>query len=132
MPKNTRSSASSATRKKHARKTGGLQVEIVKENPSKKKGRAKDVEPPKRKAFIPPVKPTPQRIDPLDSMGLAASLDKDLVVMLRKLAKKDTITKTRGLEELKEWAQKSPDDSLISILPVWVRVPHALELAHWD
>lgn len=128
MPKNTRSSASSATRKKHARKTGGLQVEIVKENPSKKKGKGKDAEPPKRKVFIPPVKPVPQRPDPLDSMGLAASLDKDLVVTLRKLAKKDAITKTRGLEELKEWAQKSSDDALISILPVWVRLSHALEL----
>ena len=72
------------------------------------------------------------QVDPLDGMGLAALLPADLVVVLRRLAKKDGVTKTKALEELAVWVRKAKKekaefgmgmrqiDVLVIMLPVWV------------
>ncbi|MCO5599804.1 hypothetical protein L7F22_053911 [Adiantum nelumboides] len=149
MPKNTKSSASSATRKKQAAKAAKKSgVEPSQQQQSKpangalqrgqKKTKGKKGEP-KKKVYIPPVKPKQDVIDPLDSMGLASLLPSDLVVLLRKASKKDVITRTRALEGLLEWinAPTTNEDSiqqseeegstdknsaLIIALPSWVHL----------
>jgi len=128
------SSASSGTRKKHARKAAGPShseepLPIVKEKrpKTKEKGKQKEV---RQKSYIPPVKPTPVQSDPLDSMGLAHQIPPDLLVVLRRFGKKDTVTKQKALEELqsawvdrckKEGDQSPLASTLIVMLPVWVR-----------
>jgi hypothetical protein len=127
-----KSSATSATRKKHARKAAGVQDELP--LPKEKKPKAKDkknAKEPKKKVFIPPVKPAPIQPDPLDTLGLVHSLPPELLVTLRNLKKKDTVTKTRALEDLQinwvEPARSGRDDGattavVVEMLPVWVRV----------
>ncbi|TDL24483.1 hypothetical protein BD410DRAFT_785971 [Rickenella mellea] len=101
MPKAAKSSASSATRKKHARKAAGpSELPLPKEKKPKDKAKGKGKEP-RQKIYIPPSKPAPVQPDPLDALGLAKQLPAELVVVLRKLAKKDTITKGKALEDLK-------------------------------
>lgn len=132
MPKATgKSSASSGTRKKHARKAAGPnqpEEPLPREKKSKKeKGKNKE---PRQKAYIPPVKPAPIQPDPLDTTGLAHRLPPDLLVVLRSFNKKAPVTKVRALEELQSsWVdkcQKEGDDgplvyTLADMLPVWVR-----------
>ena len=134
MPKNQKSSASTATRKKHARKaatTNGEQLlPLPKEKGSKDKGKGKSKEP-KQKVFIPPTKPAPIQLDPLDSLGLAKELPANIVIILRRLGKKDSVTKRKALEELHvDFVQKclaQTEDAevieayLLMALPVWVR-----------
>lgn len=91
------------------------------------------------RVFVPPPRPpVPARPDPLDAQGLARTLPAELVVILRRLGKKDAITRRKGIDELKElWvdlvvtAQKSDgqdtddeiswkEDALTEALPVWV------------
>jgi hypothetical protein len=56
------------------------------------------------KPYTPPPKPpAPAVPDPLESMGLSASLPGGLVVVLRKLGKKDEVTRRRALEDLGGW-----------------------------
>lgn len=56
------------------------------------------------KPYTPPPKPpAPAVPDPLESMGLSASLPGGLVVVLRKLGKKDEVTRRRALEDLQTW-----------------------------
>ncbi|KAG8896139.1 hypothetical protein FRB99_009054, partial [Tulasnella sp. 403] len=129
MPKPGKSSASSATRKKHALKAAKAQgAEPPVPLPKTKKGKKADVPP--VKMYIPPVKPTAPRPDPLDARGLASQLPADLVVVLRKFGKKDAITKRRGLEELQaEWVDRvslssgDEEEYLLGVLevalPVW-------------
>lgn len=157
MPKPNKSSASSATRKKQAAKkadkTGGppgasssnntgtkLQRGQKKLSKAEKKAIKND---PKQKVFVPPPKPPAPAIpDPLDSEGLARTLPAELVVVLRRLGKKDGVTRRKGLEELKEsWVDpvvakaksakpaeeedidiegEGMEDSLLEALPVWV------------
>lgn len=132
MPRNQKSSASAATRKKHARKAAGdakQELPLPKEK-KKEKGKNKKKEP-RVKVYIPPTKPAPVRPDPLDSLGIAKRLHPDLLVILRRLAKKDSVTKRKALEEfLAGWVEKalrSGDEegiveSMLQIaLPVWVR-----------
>ncbi|PWN31235.1 uncharacterized protein FA14DRAFT_193136 [Meira miltonrushii] len=148
MPKNTKSSASSGTRKKQAAKAAkksGTEPSQQQQKPAngalqrgQKKTKGKKGEP-KKKVYIPPVKPKQDVIDPLDSMGLASLLPSDLVVLLRKASKKDVITRTRALEGLLEWinaptqAESIPaseeeevstdrNSALIIALPSWVHL----------
>lgn len=124
---NPKSSASSGTRKKHAKKHAPVD-EVPKEKRPKEKGRGKKKEP-KVKMYIPPVKPAPVQPDPLETTGLAHTLPADLLVVLRNISKKAQVTKTRALEELqsawvnqclKEGRESLLTDTLVEMLPVWV------------
>jgi hypothetical protein len=127
-----KSSASSGTRKKYARKAAGsapASEPISKEKKPKGKDKGKNKEP-RQKMYIPPVKPAPIQPDPLDTMGLARELPPELLVVLRRFGKKDAVTKRRALEELQSaWVdelREGGDDSpivgiLVNMLPVWVR-----------
>lgn len=127
MAKGGKSSASSGTRKKHATKaakTTGVAIAPQKQQKQRgekgKKGKGKAVEPVK-KAYIPPVKPTAARPDPLDALGLAAQLSPELVVVLRRLGKKDGLTKTKALEDLSAgWLDSAHATELAVAVPVWL------------
>lgn len=124
-----KSSASSATRKKHARKAAGTTGEPLAPVTEQKKvkGSKKDKHAPKIKQYIPPSKPAPLRPDPLDVGGLAARIDPELLVVLRRLGKKDAVTKRRALEELTQLAASDPD-GLADAAPVWVRAAPSVSL----
>lgn len=128
MPKNTKSSATSGTRKKNARKAAiGVpppEVPVVAKQ-KKQKGQKKE---PRKKVYIPPSKPAPPQPDPLDTLGLIHRLPPELVIILRSLGKKDPVTKGRALEELQsQWIDESSRkgdesvecDALVTMLPVW-------------
>jgi E3 ubiquitin-protein ligase listerin len=148
MAKSGKSSASSATRKKHARKAAfasGAVDTTVPNLPKEKKAKGKDKKgskaEPRKKVYIPPSKPAPPRLDPLDTLGLQYTLQPELYVVLRRLGKKDAVTKTRALEELQVgWvdpvirppraadsvATELATEALVQILPVWVCVFHSI------
>lgn len=129
-----KSSATSATRKKHAKKAaGGTQATPDPNLPKEKKPKGKDKakgnkKEPRQKVYIPPSKPAPIQPDPLDTMGLARTLPPELVVVLRKFGKRDGVTKKRALEELqagwidpvKKQDGEAGEEVLVNILPVWV------------
>ncbi|KAI0824805.1 hypothetical protein BC628DRAFT_1321461 [Trametes gibbosa] len=132
-PPKAKSSASSATRKKHARKAAA--VNGAPEDPplpKEKKPRGKDKKSktePRKKVYIPPVKPAPVQPNPLDTLGLAQRLPPELLVVLRLLSKKDATTKRRALEELQSvWISKAQhgreDEHVVHTLrdtiPVWL------------
>lgn len=145
MAKGQKSSATSGTRKKNARKaaavTGSTSNQPSSPVPAPKppkntkytKRELKEARK-REKVYIPPVKPAPPRLDPLDTTGLARTLPPDLVIVLRSLGKKDVVTRTKALEELSKWvdeATKEPSDvadyagnekahTVIEMLPVWV------------
>jgi hypothetical protein len=150
MPKPTKSSASSGTRKKHARKAaeqgqdGPPQPQQSKPKPKKglkMKGNHKGgpPPPPPKKVYIPPSKLKPQatRLDPLETTGLVHRLPAELVVCLRGLGKRSGMTRVRSLEELKatwiekcivkkedsesSWERESNITVLVDMIPVWVR-----------
>jgi len=130
---NPKSSASSATRKKHAKKHAP--VDEPPQEPGSKKPKGKGKKEPRVKMFIPPVKPLPVQPDPLETTGLAHSLPADLLVVLRNISKKAQVTKIRALEELQVgWVDKCVKDgeesdlvySLVEMLPVWVSPYHFL------
>lgn len=127
-----KSSASSGTRKKHARKAAATPGQLddpplVKEKQQKGKGKGKKGKEPRKKVYIPPVKPAPVRPDPLDTHGIAQVLPAELLVVLRKLAKKDSVTKRRALEDLQaDWIETARKEEwrlagVADALPVWVR-----------
>jgi hypothetical protein len=133
-----KSSASSATRKKHARKAAGTQdgddQSHTQPHPKGKQPREKgggksskkSKNEPRKKVYIPPTRPTPVRPDPLDNRALAATLPPDLVVLLRGLGKKARETKVRSLEDFgREWvepARKSAESAEVlgQVAGVWV------------
>ncbi|PCH44774.1 hypothetical protein WOLCODRAFT_145160 [Wolfiporia cocos MD-104 SS10] len=127
-----KSSASSATRKKHARKAAAVHGEPAADPavPKEKKAKGKDKRSknePRKKVYIPPVKPAPVRLDPLDTLGLAQTLPPELTVVLRRLAKKDGVTKRRALEELVTWIDRAgaegeneTQEVLAEMVPVWL------------
>ncbi|WVO13469.1 hypothetical protein L204_101086 [Cryptococcus depauperatus] len=149
MPKTNKSSASAGTRKKHATKKAQKEhgddlnhpsqtepSQDRKQKDGKKLSRAQRKALPKIKQFVPPPKPpAPPILDPLDGQGLARTLPAELVVVLRRLGKKDDITRRKGLDELKyEWVkevltpkEKEEDEvnreikeiSLLSAIPCW-------------
>lgn len=142
--KSGKSSASSATRKKQAvkaAKKAGTEAPAPQNGAGSKppqRGQKKDKskkKEPKKKVFIPPPKPPQGLPDPLDTLGLAAQLPGDLVVLLRKAGKKDVVTRQRALEALQIWLQdaihtstKIDEDpegaekeaALVLMLPCWV------------
>lgn len=130
---NPKASASSGTRKKHARRAATHnqpdEPELPNEKKAKGKEKGKKMEP-RQKMYIPPLKPVPPQPDPLDTSGLAHSLPPELLVALRSLGKKAEVTKIRALEVLQlSWADQYKDGekesiayTLAEMLPVWVRV----------
>ena len=129
-----KSSATSATRKKHARKAATAHGVVEEpQMPKEKKPKGKDKKSktePRKKVYIPPVKPAPVQPDPLDTLGLAQRLPPELLVVLRRLSKKDATTKRRALEDLQTaWvgrAQRGDEGehlvyTLQETIPVWVR-----------
>jgi hypothetical protein len=142
MPKPNKSSASSGTRKKHAKKNNANDEDEAaapagpRQRGQKKLSKAQKKALPKIKQYIPPPKPpAPPIPDPLDGMGLARTLPAELVVVLRRLGKKDEVTRRKGLEELKEgWVgeilggqgdeveRELKETALLSAVPVWVSV----------
>lgn len=141
MPKPNKSSASSGTRKKHARKSGkGGEEPIIETEPKakrvKKGDRTKAI--PQKKTYTPLVRPSAPRPDPLDTMNLASQLPAELVITLRRLGKKDTVTKRRALEELqtdlvdKAMPGGEEDGNIVAIaeliIPVWVSAVSAPRL----
>ncbi|KZT55173.1 hypothetical protein CALCODRAFT_518938 [Calocera cornea HHB12733] len=125
MGKGNKSSASSATRKKHAAKKGGADAPSSQQLGQKQKGGKKNKKEPKIKVFIPPPKYAPMQPDPLDTLGLVHTLPAELVVVLRRLAKKDATTRGRALAEMGEWIVKAGQgdepatEGLRQALPVW-------------
>ncbi|KAG6916946.1 hypothetical protein DXG01_004633 [Tephrocybe rancida] len=129
-----KSSASSATRKKHAKKAAGpSQEEQDSPAPRDKKltklQRGQKKKEPRVKVYIPPVKPAPVQPDPLETTGLAHSLPPELLVVLRSFNKKAQVTKIRALEELQSaWIDRCRKEGeegalvyvLIDMLPVWI------------
>ena len=128
MPKQ-KSSASSGTRKKHARKAAGNSGDVPEPQQPKGKKDKKDKNAPKIKQYIPPSKPTPVRPDPLDAGGIAARIDPDVLVILRRLGKKDAVTKRRALDELTSLTAGESRDDWSDIAAVWVSAPWIVILA---
>ncbi|KAJ2912917.1 hypothetical protein MD484_g7503, partial [Candolleomyces efflorescens] len=129
-----KSSATAATRKKHAKKNAPPPEEPVPKTKKGKKERGKKAEP-RQKIYIPPVKPPPVQPDPLETTGLAHSLPAELLIVLRSFNKKAEVTKIRALEELQTgWVDKALRDredevleyTLVEMLPVWLHHVSAL------
>jgi len=145
---NSRSSATSSTRKKHAKRAAGPAQAtddpspIFKEKkPTKKeRGQKKNAKEPRVKVYIPPVKPAPVQRDPLDTTGLAHKLPPELLIVLRNLSKKAQVTKVRALEELQTgWVERCIKEGvdgeivhvLVDMLPVWLLMSrHSLCIPH--
>ncbi|TRM62271.1 hypothetical protein BD626DRAFT_558116 [Schizophyllum amplum] len=133
MPKPTKSSASSGTRKKNARKAGTKGGASPPQAPPSKQGakltkkERKDLKTqPRQKQYIPPTKPQPAQRDPLETSGLLSSLPPQLIVVLRNLNKKAWPTKIKALEDLRaNWIDKCATDeeahaAVLASVPVWL------------
>ncbi|KAF9447824.1 hypothetical protein P691DRAFT_670660 [Macrolepiota fuliginosa MF-IS2] len=147
MPKaHGKSSATSATRKKHQKKVAaalGIDVDPASaaakpSQPGKTKNKDKEKsgrgrKEPKVKVYVPPVKPVRAQPDPLDVDGLARRLPPELVVVLRNVGKKAQVTKIRALEELGSgWVERVGEEgeeggvgvddvfSLVEMVPAWM------------
>ena len=127
------SSATKGTRKKQAAKKAAKQGEpaAMPAQRGQKKGKKGKKDEPKKKQYIPPVKPARAVIDPVDLYGLGVAGDSavsaDVVVSLRKLAKKDEKTIARALDELQQWIETMKIGGgniaeAMSALPVWVHL----------
>jgi hypothetical protein len=137
MGKPSKSSASAGTRKKQTRKAAARNEDNQpqQQQSAKTKGGKKNQKELRVKMYIPPTKPQPLQRDPIDVLGLGSVLPADLLVVLRRLMKKDAVTKQKALEELQvAWideARKLPKsheelqgdvvETLFTALPVWVR-----------
>ncbi|KAG5352362.1 hypothetical protein C0989_002683 [Termitomyces sp. Mn162] len=141
MGKGGKSSATSATRKKHAKKAAGeshLEEQaplFPKDKKLTKQQRAQKKKEPRVKMYIPPVKPAPVQPDPLETTGLVHRLPPELLIVLRSFNKKAQVTKIRALEELQSgWIDKCRKEGedgalvyvLIDMLPVWLHHVPAL------
>ena len=153
MVKSQKSSATSGTRKKNARKaTQAVQESasaVPPPSPAPKQSKPKGGKNPKlskreareqrKKVYIPPTKPAPPVLDPLDATGLVHVLPAELVVVLRALGKKDAVTRGKAVEELAKWVEDAireqavrdhdrdryeqggeKADPIVKMLPVWV------------
>ncbi|KAG7441328.1 uncharacterized protein BT62DRAFT_937246 [Guyanagaster necrorhizus] len=134
-----KSSATSGTRKKHAKKAAGSveppETGPGKEKRAKNKEKGKGKKEPRQRVYIPPVKPAPVQPDPLETTGIAHQLPPELLVVLRSLGKKAVVTKGHALEDLQsEWVEKAlaGDEELMPTLhvmfPVWMHHVSALFL----
>lgn len=103
---------------------------VPKQKKPRGKEKAKLKAEPRKKVYIPPVRPRAIQPDPLDTLEIAYSISSELLVVLRKLGKKDPVTKIRALEELQyDWVLKTEKtndpqllEEIVTVLPVWVRV----------
>ncbi|KAG8744954.1 hypothetical protein FRC10_009189 [Ceratobasidium sp. 414] len=134
MGKQGKSSASSATRKKHQRKANALDpsISIAPAAKSQGKGKGKKSKEPRVKQYIPPPKFKPLVEDPIDKLATTGLLAPNMVLCFRGLSKKDPVTKTKALEEL---TGMLGDDSWPAALPVWPGLRdelHAFLLSHSD
>ncbi|KAH7882407.1 hypothetical protein F5I97DRAFT_1939442 [Phlebopus sp. FC_14] len=116
MVKGQKSSATSGTRKKNARKAAAAQASSGAPPPTpvppsrppktgKTKQSKREARETRKKVYIPPVKPAPPVLDPLDTTGLAHALPPELVIVLRSLGKKDAVTRAKAVEELARWVE---------------------------
>ncbi len=143
MPKPTKSSASSGTRKKQAAKKGGESTDgpPIKHKPQRgqkglSKAEKKAIKNGPKQYIAPPKPPQPVLPDPLDALGLARTLPAELVVSLRRLGKKDGVTRRKALDELlQDWVvvagnknlegdaevdRELKELALVDAVPVWV------------
>lgn len=131
------SSASKGTQKKNLKKklakqeagqgSDGQPVQATQRGQKKvKKGKKGET---RKKQYIAPVKPARAVVDPVDLYGLGvagdSAVDADVIISLRKLAKKDENTIARGLDELQTWVEslkssESDTSQILAALPVWV------------
>ena len=136
-PKGGKSSASSGTRKKQAKKaaqkagTDPSTAPVPSGQPAQRgqKKSKQDKKAPKVKQYIPPPPPPKGEPDPVDRLGLGVGsslVSAETVVTLRKVAKRDAITVEKGLEEWEDWARRvrssteeSGIEELIETVPVW-------------
>ncbi|EUC55355.1 E3 ubiquitin-protein ligase listerin, putative [Rhizoctonia solani AG-3 Rhs1AP] len=121
MGKQGKSSASSATRKKHAKKAATHDPSIAiapsaSKAQGKGKGKGKNKEP-RVKQYIPPPKYKPLVEDPIESSKIASVLPPNVVLCFKGLSKKDPVTKTKALDEL---GNTLDDECWRAALPVWL------------
>ncbi|KAF9226338.1 hypothetical protein BS17DRAFT_807138 [Gyrodon lividus] len=121
MTKGQKSSASSGTRKKNARKAAQathassstapppspVPKPLKTKNGKNGKLSKREAKEQRKKVYIPPTKPAPPVLDPLDTTGLAHLLPPHLVVVLRALGKKDVVTRGKAIEELARWVDEA-------------------------
>ncbi|KAI5475113.1 ubiquitin-protein ligase E3 [Pseudohyphozyma bogoriensis] len=111
-----KSSASSATRKKHAAKAAKKgagddddgDAQPQQSQPQQKGGKKvkKDRFAPKVKSYVPPPPPPKGAPDPVDLyLSGGAGIDAELVVLLRRLGKKDEATVVKGVEGFEAWVR---------------------------
>lgn len=145
-----KSSATAATRKKHAVQAAVKRGEALPDAPpppkptgrGQKKMSKKERQLAKKRSYVPPPKPPQPPPYPLDSMGLAHLLPADLVVLLRKALKKDIVTRVRTLEGLLAWVEgrtsgeegleitaEERNDALVMMLACWVHLFPRLALS---
>lgn len=139
----SKSSASSATRKKHAKKAAEDEEGVPAAQPAQrgqKKAAKKSRFEPKVKSYTPPPAPPRGAPDPVDLyLGGGSEVDSELVVILRKLGKRDEATISKGVEGLESWIRellreesKGPveeeswkleqqREQIVSSMAVWVR-----------
>ncbi|CEL60387.1 hypothetical protein RSOLAG1IB_09605 [Rhizoctonia solani AG-1 IB] len=119
MGKQGKSSATSGTRKKHARKAAthdpSIAIVPAAKSQGKGKGKGKNKEP-RVKQYIPPPKYKPLVDDPIESLAIASALPPNMVLCFKGLSKKDPVTKIKALDEL---ATTLSDESWSTALPVW-------------
>lgn len=139
MGKPSKTSASAGTRKKQSRKAAARDGDNQpqQQQSAKTKGGKKNKKEPRVKMYIPPTKPQPLQRDPIDVLGLGSVLPADFLVVLRRLMKKDAVTKQKALEELQAaWIDKARrppksqedgslhqeelEEAISTALPVWV------------
>ena len=147
MGKPSKTSASAGTRKKQSRKAAARDGDnqLQQQQSAKTKSGKKNKKEQRVKMYIPPTKPQPLQRDPIDVLGLGSILPADLLVVLRRLMKKDAVTKQKALEELQAaWidkARRSPkshedgslpqeelEEAISTALPVWVGLRLSLPL----
>ncbi|KDN48410.1 hypothetical protein RSAG8_03002, partial [Rhizoctonia solani AG-8 WAC10335] len=120
MGKQGKSSASSATRKKHAKKAAthdpSIAIAPASKAQGKGKGKGKNKEP-RVKQYIPPPKYKPLVEDPIESSTIASALPPNMVLCFKGLSKKDPVTKIKALDELGNMLN---DESWRAALPVWL------------
>ncbi|KAJ1302223.1 hypothetical protein OPQ81_001046 [Rhizoctonia solani] len=120
MGKQGKSSATSATRKKHARKAAthdpSISIAPAPKSEGKGKGKGKNKEP-RIKQYIPPPKYKPVVEDPIDSLAVTSALAPNMVLCFKGLSKKDPVTKAKALDELGTMLN---DENWSAALPVWL------------
>jgi hypothetical protein len=140
-----KSSASSGTRKKNAAKAakkgggGGEDAPKPPQRGQKNKKEKKDRFAPKIKTYTPPPPPPKGQPDPVDLylVGQGKNVDPELVVVLRRLMKKDEGTVLKGVDGLEQWvketlrmdkdgegedwAREMREEGVVDAMAVWVR-----------